>query len=143
MLDPLKMFNVYGYGLCSVHASHVAAMARAAGLKARNQSINRHCVSEVWFDGAWHLLDASLVNYFPKPDGTIASVDEIIASITEFYKGHPELKNNPAALDAFPQGGQVEGRSGAAGQLSVLQQGGAAGGELALALRMDGDHGGI
>jgi len=101
MLDPLKMFNVYGYGLCSVHASHVAAMARAAGLKARNRSIVRHCVAEVWFDDAWHLLDASLVNYFPKADGTIASVDEIIAATGELYKVHPELKDNPAGLEKY------------------------------------------
>ena len=101
VLDPIKMFNVYGYSFCSVHASHLAAMARAAGLTARNQSIQRHCTAEVWWDDAWHMLDASLVNYFPKPDGTIASVDEIIAAITEWYKDHPELKGNPDALETF------------------------------------------
>ena len=101
VLDPIKMFNVYGYSFCSVHASHLAAMARAAGLTARNQSIQRHCTAEVWWDDAWHMLDASLVNYFPKPDGTIASVDEIIAAITEWYKEHPELKGNPDALETF------------------------------------------
>src|SRR5687767_14140908 len=66
VLDPIKMFNVYGYGLCMVHASHVAALARAAGLPARNQTIVRHCVAEVSWDNEWHMLDASLVNYFPK-----------------------------------------------------------------------------
>lgn len=101
MLDPIKMFNVYGYSLCSVHASHVAAMARAAGLTARNQSIQRHCIAEVQWDGKWHMLDASLVNYFPKPDGDIASVDEIIAATAEFYKDHPDLKNNPEGLDKY------------------------------------------
>lgn len=101
--DPLKMFNVYGYSLCSVHASHVAAMARAAGLTARNQTIVRHCVAEVSWDGAWHMLDASLVNYFPKPDGKIASVDEIIASVTAFYERHPELKGNPEGLEKYRQ----------------------------------------
>ena len=46
-------------------------------------------------------MDASLVNYFPKPDGKIASVDEIIAAITEWYKEHPELKGDPEALEKF------------------------------------------
>jgi hypothetical protein len=101
--DPLKMFNVYGYGLCSVHASHVAAMARAAGLTARNQTIVRHCVAEVSWDNEWHMLDASLVNYFPKPNGKLASVDEIIASVAAFYAKHPELKGNPEGLEKFRQ----------------------------------------
>jgi hypothetical protein len=106
MYDPIKMFNVYGYGLCSVHACHMAAMARAAGLVARNQSIQRHCVAEVFFEGEWHMLDASLVNYFPKPDGKIASVDEIIAATGQIYKQHPELKENPEALDKFRKEGK-------------------------------------
>jgi len=101
VLDPIKMFNVYGYSLCSVHAGHVAALARAAGLTARNQTILRHCVAEVWWEGGWHMLDASLVNYFPKPDGNVASVDEIIAAVRAFYGDHPDLRNDPDALDKF------------------------------------------
>ena len=39
---------------------------------ARGWAINGHSVPEVFWDGAWHMLDASLINYFPKADGTIA-----------------------------------------------------------------------
>ncbi|MCL2648788.1 MAG: hypothetical protein FWD61_17615 [Phycisphaerales bacterium] len=106
VVDPIKMFNVYGTGLCSIHAAHVAALARAAGLQARNWSITRHNVAEVYFDGAWHMLDASLVNYFPKPDGSIASVEEIIAAVHDFYQTHPNLKNNPEGLDQFRKDGK-------------------------------------
>src|SRR4051812_17952901 len=88
VLDPIKMFNVYGYSLCSVFAGNVAGLSREAGLTARNQTVVRHCVAEIHYEGEWHMLDASLVNYFPKPDGKLASVDEIIAATSEFYAKH-------------------------------------------------------
>jgi hypothetical protein len=106
VVDPIKMFNVYGYSLCSVFASHVAAMAREVGLEARNQTIVRHCVAEIYYEGEWHMLDASLVNYFPKPDGKLASVDEIIAATGEFYKKFPELKGNAEGLEKFRKDGR-------------------------------------
>src|SRR5687767_2261754 len=33
--DPFKIFNVYGYSLCSIASSDVECLARYAGLKAR------------------------------------------------------------------------------------------------------------
>src|SRR5262249_37298742 len=62
--DPIKLFNVYGYSFCSVTSCDVEALARYAGLRARGWGINGHSVPEVYWDGAWHLLDASLINYF-------------------------------------------------------------------------------
>src|SRR5262249_43628809 len=56
--DPIKLFNVYGYGFCSMASGNVAALARHAGLKARGWGINAHSVPEVYYGGAWHLLDA-------------------------------------------------------------------------------------
>src|SRR5664280_2286281 len=39
VLDPIKMFNVYGYTLCSVSAANMACLGRFAGLKSRNLTI--------------------------------------------------------------------------------------------------------
>src|SRR5262249_32142130 len=64
--DPLKIFNVYGYSFCSVASCDIECLARYAGLRARGWGILQHSVPEVYWDGAWHLLDASLINYFPK-----------------------------------------------------------------------------
>jgi hypothetical protein len=97
--DPIKIFNVYGYSFCSVACCDVAALARRAGLKVRGWGINAHSVPEVYYDGAWHLLDASLINYFPKTDGTLASVEEIMAAIKEWYDRHPGYKGNRARLE--------------------------------------------
>src|SRR5207248_7653942 len=81
--DPIKTFNVYGYGMCCCASSNIEALARYAGLPARGRIINTHSVPEVYWDGAWHLLDASLITYFPKPDGKLAGVDEIISGVKE------------------------------------------------------------
>lgn len=62
--DALKMFNVYGYSYCGVAACEMASLARYLGLKARVTSIAAHVVPEIEWDGQWHLLDASLINFF-------------------------------------------------------------------------------
>jgi hypothetical protein len=101
VLDPIKVFNVYGYGFCSMASANVAALARAAGLKARGWGINAHSVPEVYCDGAWRLLDASLINYFPKADGSLASVDEIMTAVKEWHDKNVGLKGNDAKLRAM------------------------------------------
>ncbi len=103
--DPFKIFNVYGYSLCSIASCEVECLARAAGLQARGRIINSHSVPEVYWDGAWHLLDGSLMCYFPKADGKLASVDEIIAGIKEWYEKNPGYKGNGDKLVQFMRGG--------------------------------------
>ncbi|MCZ7648566.1 MAG: hypothetical protein M5U26_25450 [Planctomycetota bacterium] len=93
-MDPIKIFNVYGYAMCNSASSNVEALSRAAGLQARGRIINSHSVPEVQFDGEWHLLDGSLICYFPKPDGKIASVNELIDGVRGWLAEHPELKGN-------------------------------------------------
>jgi hypothetical protein len=102
--DPIKIFNIYGYSFCSVASCDIECLARYVGLPARGWGINAHSVPEVYWDGAWHLLDASLINYFPKKDGTIAGVEEVRAAITDWYDKHPEYKGNDAKLRAFQSG---------------------------------------
>jgi hypothetical protein len=99
--DPIKTFNVYGYGFCSMTSCDVEALARAAGLRARGWGINAHSVPEVSWDGSWHMLDASLINYFPKDDGSIAGVEDIVASIKEWYERHPGYRGDGDKLGAF------------------------------------------
>lgn len=99
--DPIKLFNVYGYAMCSPAASHVCNLARYIGLEARGWGINCHSVCEVKWDNAWHLLDASLVNYFPKADGKVASVDEITAAVNEWLNQNQGFRGNDAKLRQF------------------------------------------
>jgi hypothetical protein len=102
VLDPIKLFNVYGYSLCSVSAGEVTALARYIGLEARGWTIHNHCVPEVKWNNAWHLMDPSLINYFPKPNGgDIASVAEICEAVQGWLKEHPELKGDDKKLREF------------------------------------------
>ncbi len=99
--DPIKTFNVYGYGQCCCASSNIEALARYVGLQARGWAIINHSVPEVRFDDAWHLMDASLMTTFPKPDGALASVDEITAGVMAWYVQHPEFKGDEAKLGKF------------------------------------------
>jgi len=101
--DAIKKFNVYGYGMCCCAAANIEELARYVGLEARGYGVNGHTLPEVQFDGAWHLLDASLVNYFPKPDGKIASMDEVVAAVKSWLDKNPEYRKNDAKLRAFQQ----------------------------------------
>jgi hypothetical protein len=107
--DPIKTFNVYGYGQCCCASSNIEALARYLGLKSRGWGINNHSVPEVSWDGAWHLLDASLIDYFPKADGKLAGVEEIISGVSAWLDLHPEFKAKPDA--AYPFGKQGVWRS--------------------------------
>jgi hypothetical protein len=103
--DPFKIFNVYGYSLCSIASCDILCLARYAGLKARGRIINSHSVPEIYYDGEWHLLDASLLCYFPKADGKLASVDEIMAGLKEWYEKNPGFKKNDEKLRSFMRAG--------------------------------------
>ena len=102
--DPLKTIHVYGYGMCCCASSNIEGLARYLGFQARGRIINQHSVPEVQYDGEWHLLDASLMNYFTKPDGKIASVDEIRKAVRGWFEAHPEhkaLRGNDNKLREF------------------------------------------
>ena len=93
--DPIKTFNVYGYGMCCCAAADIEGLARCIGMPARGRIINNHSVPEVWYDGSWHLLDSSLMFYLIKPDdGKIASVDEMKKDIASWKRDHPEIQKD-------------------------------------------------
>lgn len=99
--DPIKDFNVYGYGQCCCASANLEALARYAGLEARGWGLVGHSVPEVRWDGAWHMLDGSLMTYFPKPDGQPAGVEEIAANVKAWYAANPNLKGNDAGLRKY------------------------------------------
>lgn len=74
--DPIRLMNVYGYTLCFCSAAGMEAVWRQAGLEAREFGLPGHVSNEVWFDGAYHYLDAEFKGYLTRPDGAIASARE-------------------------------------------------------------------
>jgi len=101
--DVVKDFNVYGYGICCCASANVEALARYLGMDARGYGVNGHSLPEVFYDDSWHVLDASLINYFPKADGKIAGMDEIVAAVKGWLETHPEYRRNDAKLRQFQQ----------------------------------------
>jgi len=99
--DPIKTFNVYGYGQCCCASSNVEGLARYLGMPAQGRAITAHSVPEVWYDNAWHLLDGSLMTYFRDASGKVASVDEINASIKDWRKEHPGELNTESDARKF------------------------------------------
>ncbi|MGQ9662719.1 MAG: hypothetical protein ACUVWX_10360, partial [Kiritimatiellia bacterium] len=76
--DPIKLINVYGYGYCFANSSALENLWQAAGLEARSAGIGGHSIAEVFYDGAYHFLDADQHGYVLLPDGkTVASIAQI------------------------------------------------------------------
>lgn len=97
--DPVKLFNVYGYCMCCCSSAVIEALNRLDGRETRGRILNGHSVPEVRFDDEWHMYDASLITYFPKPDGGLpASVDEISQAVGDWYALHPGYQRQPPKL---------------------------------------------
>jgi len=102
--DPMKTIHVYGHGMCCCASSNIEGLARYIGMDARGRILNKHSVPEVKYDETWHLLDASLMNYFLKTDGKIASVDEIRQAVRGWFDQNPDkagLRGNNNKLQEF------------------------------------------
>jgi len=96
--DPVKLFNVYGYCMCCCTSSLMESLNRLDGREARGRILNGHSVPEVKYGDSWHMFDCSLINYFPKANGDVASVDEISQSVTGWYANNPGYKGNGGKL---------------------------------------------
>ena len=75
---PVRALNGYGYGICSHVASWMKCLWTGAGLRARIQELWGHTVSEVYYNGAWHLLDGNAkVFYLDRDNHGIASLSTL------------------------------------------------------------------
>jgi hypothetical protein len=64
VLDPLKLMNSYGFGLCYQIAPLLEAVYRAGGFEdARTWFLTGHTVTEVFYDGAYHYYDSDMMGY--------------------------------------------------------------------------------
>ncbi|HUV38785.1 MAG TPA: hypothetical protein VMY39_04185, partial [Planctomycetota bacterium] len=99
--DFMKTVHVYGYGMCCCAAANVEELGRYLGYGARGRIIHAHSVAELQWDGKWHLLDPSVMNYFHAPDGSVASVNEIIAAVKDWHAKNPGYRMNEGKLREF------------------------------------------
>ena len=77
--DLLKALNVYGYTLCGDEAVVINDLWKAAGLTTRRGYPVGHCVTEVFYDGDYHLLDSDEhVVCLKRDNRTIASEADVV-----------------------------------------------------------------
>lgn len=83
VLDPIKLLNNYGFGLCYQIAPLLEAVYKTAGFEdARVWFLTGHTVTEVFYDGAYHHYDSDMLGYTTVGQGDpkkqpVASVSQI------------------------------------------------------------------
>ncbi len=87
--DTVKMLNVYGYTLCWDEAYTVSNLWQEAGLPVRRGVPHGHCTTEVFFDGAFHLLDSDEhLLYLLRDNETIAGEEDLARDHDLVKRGH-------------------------------------------------------
>ncbi len=78
-VDPVKQFNVYGYSLCGDIAQTIRQLWKVAGFKTRCGRPHGHCLTEVWFDGEWRMLDGDeQIICLRRDNETIGNEEDIV-----------------------------------------------------------------
>jgi hypothetical protein len=66
VLDPVKLLNSYGFGLCYHVAPLLESVYKAGGFAdARVWFLTGHTVAEVFYDGGYHYFDSDMMGYNP------------------------------------------------------------------------------
>src|SRR5262249_14020247 len=60
LLDPVKVLNIYGHNTCGNDSICLGGEWKAAGLRVAPARLVGHCVSQVLYDGGWHLMDGDM-----------------------------------------------------------------------------------
>ena len=88
--DPVKIYNVYACYQCGSNTSHFAELLNRAGLKVSfaGGSIS-HTTSRVFFDDAWHYLDANQQTMFLLRDNkTVADEPDVVRDHDLIKRAH-------------------------------------------------------
>lgn len=86
---PVKVFNVYGYNTCGDDSNCMAGLWRRAGLQVRPARLMGHCITQVFYDGRWHLLDGDMHSiYLLRDNETIAGEQELVRDHDLIKRSH-------------------------------------------------------
>ncbi len=76
---PVKVLNSYGFNTCGDDSECLAGLWRAAGFRVRPARLIGHCVSQVFYNGGWRVLDSDMQTiYLLRDNYTIASEREVV-----------------------------------------------------------------
>ncbi|WP_031498315.1 hypothetical protein [Bryobacter aggregatus] len=112
VLDPLKLLNSYGFGLCYHIAPLLEATFEAGGfVDARVWFLTGHTVAEVFYDGAYHYFDSDMMGYNTTGGGLVASVRQLEKDgsiLSRHLAKPPDSPWYPADVRANAIGGLAE-----------------------------------
>ncbi len=89
-IQPKALVN-FPFFMCGEKAGIVCNLAAAAGLNARIVSLDGHVVTEIFYDGKWHMFDADENIIFLDDNGDVLSVSELAAQPDRIQKKHATL----------------------------------------------------
>jgi hypothetical protein len=79
LLDPVKVFNIYGHNTCGNDSICLAGQWRKAGLKVAPARLVGHCATQVYYDGSWHLMDGDMHSiYLLRDNETVAGEQDLV-----------------------------------------------------------------
>jgi hypothetical protein len=79
LLSPVKVFNVYGHNTCGNDSICLAGQWKQAGLKVAPARVVGHCVTQVFYDGRWHLFDGDMHSmYLLRDNEKVAGEQEVV-----------------------------------------------------------------
>lgn len=121
--NAVKCLMVYGYGWSGDLSNALVQLAGAVGVRGRIRDLQGHEVPELFFDGAWRVLDPTLEAFYPdaRQNGALAGVDDCAlnpmlvervthpagpepATLAEYYRTEPNPEDRAAAYTAAPVG---------------------------------------
>ena len=79
LIDPVKVFNVYGYNTCGNDSICLATLWHKAGLKVAPARALGHCISQAFFEDRWHFYDGDMHSvYLLRDNETVAGEQDIV-----------------------------------------------------------------
>ena len=106
------MLHGYGFGCCTQSSAALAWLWHRAGLESRAAWWTGHAVSEVYYDGDWHMYDPDHRVYYTTADGDVANVAMVVADPSLVASGAGPNGLDPAGwtiaqMEALYRGAQV------------------------------------
>jgi hypothetical protein len=79
LLDPVKVLNVYGHNTCGNDSIALAGLWKRAGFTVAPARLVGHCVTQVHYNGSWHLFDGDMHSiYLLRDNETIAGEQDLV-----------------------------------------------------------------
>ena len=99
LADPVRNFADYGFTDCSTISGINQALYEVIGLRHQFWDICNHTVSQVEYDGSFHMIDSSLSNLVTSDDGSrLASVEEAAADEARLVKLRSLYASSPGGF---------------------------------------------